>query len=114
MIKYYRFNYDFNIAEAYFKVDTNKFKEDSAKLLLEFFSWEFNENENPIDELMKKYAMKAIKIATSEFCSEEGVKSWFSEQEGFISLDGSQGVELSFVSKYEFDENRLEMDIEIK
>jgi hypothetical protein len=60
---------------------------------------------------MKKYAIKAIWIATAENYNKEGVKSWFAEQEGFIAIDGSQGVELNLVSAYEFDEDALDMEV---
>lgn len=111
MIRHYTFNYNFYEAEACFKVDTERFKEESAKLLLEFFSWKYDKEADPIDELMKKYAIKAIWIATSENYNEEGVKDWFAEQEGFIAIDGSQGVELNLVNAYEFDEDSLDMTV---
>jgi len=111
MIRHYTFNYNTYDAEACFKVDTEKFKAEDAKLLLEFFTWDYDKEADPIDELMKKYAIKAIWIATAENYNEEGVKSWFAEQEGFIAIDGSQGVELNLVSAYEFDEDALDMEV---
>ena len=113
MIHKYKFNYDFYEAEAYIKVDTEKFKEDDAKLLLEFFSWDYNKEANPIDELMKKYALTAIKIATANNFNLFGIKNWFEEQEGFISVDGSQGVEITMVYPYEFDDEKMDMNVEI-
>lgn len=111
MIRHYTFNYNTYDAKACFKVDTEKFKAEDAKLLLEFFTWEYDNEADPIDELMKKYAINAIFIATAENCNEEGVKSWFAKQEGFIAIDGSQGVELNLVSAYEFDEDALDMEV---
>lgn len=58
MIRHYNFNYDIYEAEVDFKVDTDIFKEESAKELLEFFTWDYDTEANPIDELMKKYAIK--------------------------------------------------------
>ena len=112
MIKHYTFNYNLHEAEACFKVDTEKFKAEDAKLLLEFFSWNYDQDADPVDEIMKKYAMTAIRIATSENYNERGVRSWFSEQEGFLAIDGSQGVELTFVYAYEFDEEVLYMEVD--
>lgn len=66
MIRHYTFNYNTYDAEACFKVDTEKFKAEDAKLLLEFFTWDYDKEADPIDELMKKYAIKAIWIATAE------------------------------------------------
>ena len=111
MIRHYTFNYNIYEAEAGFKVDTDKFKADDAKLLLEFFTWDYDEEADPIDELMKKYAIKAIWVATFENYNENGVKKWFAESEGLIALDGSQGVELNLVSAFEFDEELLDMEV---
>ncbi len=111
MIRHYTFNYNFYEAEACFKVDTEKFKSEDAKLLLEFFSWDYDEEADPIDELMKKYAIQAIRVATFKNYKKEGVKSWFAEQEGFIAIDGSKGVELNLVSAYEFNEDDLDMKV---
>ena len=112
MIKNYNFNYNNYDAEVCFSVDTDKFKSEDAKILLEFFTWIYDEDSEPIDELMKKYAIKAILIATAENYNESDVKRWFKEQEGFLSLDGSQGVELTYINPYYFNEEFL--DIEIK
>ncbi len=109
MIRHYTFNYNAYEAEVCFKVDTEKFTESNARLLLDFFTWDYDKEADPIDELMKKYAIKAILIATADNCNEEGVKSWFAEQEGFIAIDGSRGVEINLVSAYEFDEDALDM-----
>jgi hypothetical protein len=111
MIRHYTFNYNIYDAEACFKVDTEKFKEEDAKLLLEFFDWNYDKESDPIDELMKKYAIKAIWVATAENYNLFGVQSWFKEQEGFMAVDGSQGVELNLVSAYEFDEDALAIEI---
>ena len=110
-MRHYTFNYNIYDAEACFKVDTEIFKPEDAKELLEFFTWDYDENADPIDELMKKYAMTAIKIATAENYNLLGVQSWFKDQEGFIAVDGSQGVELNLISAYEFDEDALEMTV---
>jgi len=111
MIRHYTFNYNNYKAEACFKVDTEIFKAEDAKLLLEFFTWDYDKDADPIDELMKKYAIKAIYIAAAKNYNENGVKSWFVEQEGFIAIDGSQGVELNMISVYEFDEDYLDMEV---
>ena len=75
--------------------------------MLEFFTWNYDEDGNPIEELMKKYAIKAIEVATAENFKTYGVTSWFDETEGFLALDGSQGIELTNVCMYEFDEDSL-------
>lgn len=113
MIKHYTFNYNIYDAEACFKVDTEKLKTEDAKILLDFFTWDYDEEADPIDELMKKYALKAIWVATANNYNLVGVQSWFKSEEGFIAVDGSQGIELNSISAYEFDEDSLDMDIEI-
>ena len=109
-IKHYEFDYDFGNAEATLKVDLDIFTEETAKLLLDFFGWRYDD-ETVIDDLLKKYAMKAISVSTAENLNEFGVKNWFAEQEGFLALDGSQGLELILVSGYEFDDELLEVTV---
>ena len=111
MIKHYTFNYNTYEAEACFKVDTEKFTEKHAKATLEFFLWDYNKEADPIDEVMKKYAMKAIKIATFNGYNVFGVKEEFNNLEGFCKVDGSSGIELNVVSEYEFDEDSLDMTL---
>ena len=79
---------------------------------LDFFTWDYDEEADPIDELMKKYALKAIWVATANNYNLVGVQSWFKSEEGFIAVDGSQGVELCAISAYEFNEDSLDMDID--
>ena len=111
MIKTYEFTYNHYEGEAVFRVDTDKFKPEDAQVLLDFFTWKYDEDADPIDELMKKYAMQAIMTATSNSWNEQGVKKWFEEEEGMIAVDGSQGVELISVEGYEFNEDRLHVTI---
>lgn len=111
MIRHYTFNYNLFDAEVCFKVDTEKFKPESAKDLLEFFTWNYDKNGDPITELLKKYALKAIIVATCEDFNEYGLKNWFANQEGLIAIDGSQGVELNHISQYVFDADYLEMEV---
>ena len=73
--------------------------------------WDYDKDADPIDEVMKKYAMKAIKIATFNGYNVFGVKEEFNDLEGFCKVDGSSGIELNFVSEYEFDEDALYMTV---
>lgn len=110
-MKHYTFNYDMFEAEACFKVDTEKFTIDIAKKTLEFFTWDYDKDGDPIDEVMKKYAMAAIIIATIEGYNLYGVIQEFMNKEGFCKVDGSMGIELDFIQQYEFDENKLSMEV---
>lgn len=106
----YDFNYNFHEAYATFEVDNEKLTEENAKMMLEFFTWNYDEDGNPIEELMKKYGMKAIEVASAERYNTYGVKEWFEDTEGFLALDGSQGIELTNVCMYEFDEDLLSLE----
>ena len=107
MKRKYEYEYDTFEAEVHFVVDDEKFTEEDAKVLLEFFTWEYDQDANPVDELMEKYAMKAIWVANANGFNEYGVKCWFEESEGFLAIDGSKGVELVFLSGFEFDESLI-------
>lgn len=63
-IRTYKFNYDNYEATVTFKVDTDVFTNEHANATLEFFLWDYDEDEEPITEVLRKYAMEAIKVAT--------------------------------------------------
>lgn len=111
-IKRYDFNYDMYEMEACFEVDTDKFTADHAKATLEFFTWNYDKEADPIDEVMKKYAIVAMNIATQEDYNEYGVISEFNDKEGFCKIDGSSGIKLISISGFEIEEHLLEMTIE--
>jgi len=110
-IKLYNYNYNFYAAEVQLKVDTSVFTDEKAQDLLDFFSWRYDKEKPPVDELLKKYALMIIEVATAENYNEEGVKEWFDKAEGCIKIDGSEGLELIYVSSYEFDEEELTISI---
>lgn len=100
-----------NEAEACFKVDTDKFTNEHAQATLDFFTWNYDKEADPIDEVMKKYAMEAIKIATFNDYNLLGVKRAFNDNEGFCKVDGSCGIELNIIHRYEFNEDALDMTV---
>lgn len=110
MIKKYYFDYDHN-ASCTLVVDTEVFTEDFARELLDFFTWDYDEDENPIDEYMKKLAVKCISLATFENYTAYGVIQEFNELEGFPKLDGTSGIILTQVNDYEFMDNSLYVKI---
>lgn len=110
-IKTYSFNYDLYGAEAKFTVDTEKFTDEHAKATLEFFTWDYDKDADPIDEVMKKYAMESIKIATFNNYNTMGVIDEFEDNEGYARVDGSVGLTLVSVEKYEFDPESLYMEV---
>lgn len=112
MYKEYRFNYDFYKAEAIFKVNTEKFTEKIANDILSFFIWDYDKSNNPIDEVMRKFALKAIFIATVKNYNTHGVIEEFKDIEGFCPLDGSFGIELTGIEGYDiYDDEYLSVEI---
>lgn len=109
-MKQYLFNYNWYRASACFEV-SEKLTKEMAKTALDFFTWQYDKSANPIDELLKKYALTAIEVATAEDFNEYGVKCWFEETEGFMAIDGSLGIELKVVDRYNFDEDDLIVEI---
>lgn len=114
MIKIYNFDYDFLEADVCFKVDTSIFTAEHASPTLEFFTWDYDKDADPIDEVMKKYAIEAIRIATINNYNEFGVISEFEENEGFVRIDGSIGISLISISGYSFDPDKLNVTIQIE
>ncbi len=115
MIKTYTFDYNLGDAKVSFKVDTSIFTKELAQATLDFFTWDagYDEDEDPIDEVMRKYAIEAIRIATMNWCGVEGVISEFKNKEGYASIDGSMGIQLESIRSYEFDENEMSVSIEV-
>lgn len=113
MVKEYTFNYGMHEAEACFKVDTEKFSNEHAKETLDFFIWEYDKKADSIDEVMKKYAMEAIMVASAHHYNTNGVINYFSDNEGFCKIDGSCGILLTYIQGYEFDEEQLDVTVEI-
>ncbi len=110
MKKKYEYTYGFHEAGATFEVDTEKFTEEMAKQNLQFFIWHYDPEADPTDEIMKKYAIQAIQQATFNNHNVRGVISDFENLEGFVSLDGSQGITLLSVDAYEFNEDDLNLE----
>lgn len=111
MKKKYKFDYDFSKAIAEFEVDTEVFTPDHAKATLEFFIWDYDLEADPIDEVMKKYAIEAIKMATYNNHNTKGVIYDFEEKEGFATINGALGILLTDVEGFEFKEDELTVKI---
>ena len=98
-------------ARAEFCVDTEKFTPEMGKATLEFFDWEYDEEADPVDEVMKKYAIAAISEATRNMHNTNGVIRDFEQMEGFAPVNGSVGLNLLYVVGYEFQPDKLEFSI---
>ena len=110
-IKQYKFEYGMHDAEVHFDVDLDVFTEELAKCTLDFFSWddEPDENENPIDEVMKKYAMRAIKHGAFDDMAVYGIKQAFEQMEGYAKVDGSMGIMITYFEGHCYDEQQLSL-----
>lgn len=113
MIKKYNFDYSCGDASVSFEVDTDVFNEEMAKEILGFFSWIYDKFNDPVEEVMKKYAIKVIHLATANYnnLTVDGLIREFNEFEGFAPVDGSCGIRLLSVDGYEFIENLLELEV---
>jgi len=111
MDKTYTIIYNGCEGKAVFTVDTEKFTAEIAKQTLEFFTWDYDSDADPIAEVMKKYGMAAIKEATFGNWNTQGVISQFDNKEGFYPIDGTCGVKLINVEGYEFYDEDIELSI---
>lgn len=112
MIKNYTFVYELHEAEVSFLLDTELFTKEMAKSNLDFFIWDYDKEADPIDEIMKKYAMKAIIASSRGYMNNVySIKQEFDNCEGFCKVDGSVGITLTSISAYEFNEDNLTMTI---
>ncbi|MBI9052494.1 MAG: DUF2528 family protein [Bacteroidales bacterium] len=111
MKKKYDFTYGCHEANANFEVDTDKFTAELANLTLEFFTWEYNKEADPVDEVLKKIAIRCIEVASENDYNTYGVTDEFNNMEGYPKLDGSVGLTLTNVDAYKFDEDNLFVEI---
>jgi len=110
MIKTLEYDYSQGDASCTLQLDTEKFTKDDAQLLLDFFTWDYDADSDPLDEYMKKVAIECIKVASFNGYNEKGVISEFEDMEGWPHLDGTNGITLLDVSAYEFYEGNLELE----
>lgn len=104
--KIYKFDYDY--ASLEFEIDLEKFTPELAKETLEFFLWDYDREADPIDEVLKKYALRAFLIGMGKSCK-GCINRW--DEEGFAPIDGSHGIRLIEYTDFEFMENSLTMEV---
>lgn len=110
MKKIYEFDYNLYEASVVFEVDLDKFTKEMALATLEFFSWDYNEDNDPIDEVMFKYAQEVISHESTDMLFADPVK-YFENKEGFGKIDGSIGIKLKRSKGIEFDCIELDCNI---
>jgi hypothetical protein len=109
--KIYNFNYDYYKAEVKFEVDLETFTPEMAYETLTFFSWDYDEDEDPVDEVMKKYAMAVIKVVFDRGIQDVASLNNCFDEEGFGRIDGSIGISAVSFKGFEFHEFDLVMEI---
>lgn len=113
MIKVYKFDYDHGEASISIKVDTARFSQESAKTLLDFYSWTYtDDDEDLIEILLIQYSIIAIKSALYNQYNVAGIIHEFGRTGGLCSLDGSIGLELIDIDPISIYENRFNLKIE--
>lgn len=114
MIKNIKFTH--NSTEVEFKLDTELFTKEHAIITLDFYSYDYDEDaeeEELIIEVLKKYAIAIITLATLYSLNANNIISAFEDQrfDGFAKLDGSIGLTLLSVTPYNFEE--IDFSVEI-
>lgn len=108
MIKTYEYDYNWGDASAKIEVDTDKLPEALLKEALNFFLWDYDPEEDAYDELGRLYCRQAMNFATANNHNTYGVILDFGEAEGFIPVDGSQGITLLNAEGINFSELEIE------
>ena len=93
--------------DAVFEVDTEVFTNEMAQMTLDFFLWDYDQYNDPIQEVLKKYAKKVIELSSYNNINEVGVIEEFNSMEGFTNLDGSTGLKLLSVTGIHIDSEDL-------
>ncbi len=105
-MKKYIFDYDFGKARCEIAVDEKLFTKEKANDTLSFFSWNYDKDADPIDEVVKKYALLAIEKATQGY---DIISLREKSFEGFYPMNGEYGIKLLEVEGIEIDEDKLEL-----
>lgn len=104
----YTLNYNYGDAEITFEVDRELFTAEKANIILEFFCWDYDKQADPVEEVLKKYALECFKrSARALFDPGEFLKKEFEDLEGYCKIDGSEGLELISIEQYEFNEDNI-------
>ncbi|MEX0274290.1 MAG: DUF2528 family protein [Flavobacteriaceae bacterium] len=108
MIRTYEYQYNWGEAQVKMQIDDEKLSKDDCKDLLNFFTWKWDKEADPYDELARLYCRTAIVFATANFHNTYGVLRDFEEAEGYPNLDGTYGITLVDVEGIDLHEIELE------
>lgn len=107
MIKTYKYEYNFYEAEACIKIDDQVLSLKDCKEALAFFTWEYDKNKDPYDELGRLYCTAAMLFATQNNANVNGVITHFKDAEGFLDVCGKSGITLTQVAGIDFSEIQI-------
>lgn len=106
MIKRYKITFDW--WDCVIEFDTTKFGVELLNECLNFYSWDYDEDNDPYEEYAKKLG-EAIIIESMDFNC-KGVIGRFENKEGYPYLDGDMGVTLISCDAWEFDSDEFEIE----
>ena len=90
-----------------FEVNLEKFTPEMAQETLDFFSWNYDQEGDPIEEVLKKYALQVFLVGGSH--SVAGVIiNW--NEEGFGPINGEIGILLTDYEQIEPDDEDIEIE----
>lgn len=107
--KRFKFTHDYPDAEVVFEVDLEKFTPELAKETLGFFLWDYDKEEDPVYEVLKKYAFEVLRISNNNQTAAGIARMW--DQEGFAPINGVMGITLVEFEGFQFDSDDLEMEV---
>lgn len=109
MVKKYKIEFVDLWLDVVFEVDEEKFRP-VAQETLDFFTWDYDEDEDPVIEGVKKYAARVLDVGTEYNYNTKGVKDMFDRGiEGYASLDGKYGITLLSSEVIDYTELTVEV-----
>lgn len=91
-----------------FEVDTERFTKVEAQECLDFFIWDYDKDNCPIEEILKKWTLIILSYGSS---NEPRVINQFAKEEGVMPIDGSHGVQLTYCETFAFDDDELVLTV---
>lgn len=109
-IQTFKFDYDSDRATVIFKVDMNAINQDDINTTLSHNDWDtdIDDTNDALDVLMKKYALKAIKLSTTNLHTTKQVINDFKQNKRLVPVCGNSGITLEYISKVNYSEDLLE------
>lgn len=102
-----KFEYGFLDGSVTLELNRELFTEELAKEVLDFSSWEKDENNDVVTEACRKIAYILFVFASLNRYTLQGVLNNQDELEGIPLLDGSVGIKLINIDVFEFDEDEF-------